>query len=65
MLRGFLANEFSPGLPKAGIDQVIEGSMKMPRGAAESGRRRLDPSRAVRAGFRPTYLRMRPFSAVV
>jgi non-heme chloroperoxidase len=34
MLRGFLANEFSPGFSKAEIDQVIEGSLKMPRGAA-------------------------------
>jgi len=33
-LRGFLANEFSPGFPKADIAQVVEGSLKMPRDAA-------------------------------
>lgn len=34
MLRGFLASEFSPDFPKADIDRVIEGSLKVPRGAA-------------------------------
>jgi non-heme chloroperoxidase len=34
MLRRFLTEEFSPGFPKADIAQVIEGSLKMPRGAA-------------------------------
>ena len=34
MLRRFLADEFSPGFPKADIAQVVEGSLKMPRGAA-------------------------------
>jgi non-heme chloroperoxidase len=34
MLRRFLTDEFSPWFPKADIAQVIEGSLKMPRGAA-------------------------------
>jgi non-heme chloroperoxidase len=34
MLRRFLTEEFSPDFPKADIARVIEGSLKMPRGAA-------------------------------
>jgi non-heme chloroperoxidase len=34
MLRRLLTEEFSPGFPKADIARVIEGSLKIPRGAA-------------------------------
>lgn len=34
MLRNFLAGEFSPEFARVDIERVIEGSLKMPRGAA-------------------------------
>lgn len=34
VLRDFLSQEFSPGFPESELEDVIQGSLKMPRGAA-------------------------------